>query len=90
MTGNDIYRAYDNLRPDNAAKERMLRNIQAECSRRTIRKRPFRGTLILAAALVLVLALVTTGFATEWFGLASLGQRQEPSHTGPPVSYWGF
>ncbi len=79
MTGNDIYRAYDDLRPDDAAKERMLRNIQAECSRRTIRKRPFRGTLILAAALVLVLALVTTGFATEWFGLASLGQRQEPS-----------
>ena len=75
MTGNDIYRAYDNLRPDDAAKERMLRNIQAECSRRTIRKRSLRGTLILAAALVLVLALVTTGFATEWFGLSSLGQR---------------
>ena len=82
MTGNDIYRAYDNLRPDDAAKERMLRNIQAACSQRTIRKRPFRGTLILAAALVLVLALVTTGFATEWFGLASLGQRQEPSDWG--------
>ena len=29
MKGNDIYRAYDALRPDEAARERMLRNIQA-------------------------------------------------------------
>lgn len=85
MTPEDIYHAYDALRPDDGAKERMLRNIQAEASprRETPRKgRTFRGTLILAAALALVATLVTTGFATEWFGLASLGQRQEPSDWG--------
>ena len=81
MKGNDIYRAYDALRPDEAARERMLRNIQAARLHEDLRRtRRFRGTLLLAAALVL--ALITTGFATEWFGLASLGQRQEPSDWG--------
>ena len=81
MKGNDIYRAYDALRPDEAARERMLRNIQAARLHEDLRRtRRFRGTLLLAAALVL--ALITTGFATEWFGLASLGQRKEPSDWG--------
>ena len=84
MTGNDIYRAYDNLRPDDAAKERMLRNIQAECSRRTIRKRPFRGTLILAAALVLVLAFATVTYATDLFGLRSAILYHQNGNTGEP------
>ena len=83
MTGNDIRRAYDRLRPDEDARERMLRAIREEAARGAEtphrKRRTFRGTLILAAALVLVLALITTGFATEWFGLSSLGQREEPS-----------
>ena len=86
MTPDDIYRAYDGLRPSDAAKERMLQAIRAEAAgpKRLApsKRRPFRGALILAAALVLVLALITTGFATEWFGLSSLGQREEPSDWG--------
>lgn len=84
MTSKDIYRAYDAMGPDAAAKERMLRNIQmaASCQEAHHRRQPLRRTLLLAAALVLVLALVTTGFATEWFGLASLGQQKEPSDWG--------
>ena len=86
MTGNDIRRAYDRLRPDEDARERMLRAIREEAARSAEtphrKRRTFRGTLILAAALVLVLALITTGFATEWFGLSSLGQREEPSDWG--------
>lgn len=64
----------------------MLRAIREEAARGAEtphrKRRTFRGTLILAAALVLVLALITTGFATEWFGLSSLGQREEPSDWG--------
>ena len=84
MTGKDMYRAYDAMTPDDDARERMLRNIQTSYFKETARPRKgrLRGTLILAAVLVLVLALVTTGFATEWFGLASLGQQKEPSGWG--------
>ncbi len=75
MTGNDIRRAYDKLRPDKDAQERMLRAIReeaahgAEAPRR--KRRTFRGTLILAAALVLVLAFGTAAYATGLFGLRS-------------------
>lgn len=75
MTGNDIYRAYDNLRPDDAARERMLKAIWAEAAapKRLAqpKRRPFRGTLILAAALALVLAFGTVTYATDLFGLRS-------------------
>ena len=33
MTGNDIRRAYDRLRPDEDARERMLRAIREEAAR---------------------------------------------------------
>ena len=75
MTGNEIRRAYDKLRPDKDAQERMLRAIReeaahgAEAPRR--KRRTFRGTLILAAALVLVLAFGTAAYATGLFGLRS-------------------
>ena len=51
MTSKDIYRAYDAMGPDAAAKERMLRNIQmaASCQEAHHRRQPLRRTLLLAA-----------------------------------------
>lgn len=73
MTGNDIRRAYDRLRPDEDARERMLRAIREEAARSAEtphrKRRTFRGALILAAALVLVLG--TAAYATGLFGLRS-------------------
>ena len=73
MTGNDIRRAYDRLRPDENARERMLRAIREEAARGAEtprrKRRTFRGTLILAAALVL--AFGTAAYATGLFGLRS-------------------
>lgn len=86
MTPDDIYRAYDRLRPDELSRARMLQAIRTEAAQEQQERRPkrrtLRGTVLVAAVFVVVLALVTTGFATEWFGLASLGQQKEPSDWG--------
>ena len=86
MTGNDIRRAYDRLRPDEDARERMLRAIREEAARGAEtphrKRRTFRGTLILAAALVLVLG--TAAYATGLFGLRSAVLYHQAGGTDEP------
>lgn len=88
MTGNDIRRAYDRLRPDEDARERMLRAIREEAARGAEtphrKRRTFRGTLILAAALVLVLAFGTAAYATGLFGLRSAVLYHQDGGTDEP------
>lgn len=88
MTPDDIYRAYDGLRPSDAAKERMLQAIRAEAAgpKRLApsKRRPFRGALILAAALVLVLAFATITYATGLFGLRSAVLYHQDGGTDEP------
>lgn len=88
MTGNDIRRAYDRLRPDEDARERMLRAIREEAARSAEtphrKRRTFRGTLILAAALVLVLAFGTVAYATGLFGLRSTVLYHQDGGTDEP------
>ena len=88
MTPDDIYRAYDGLRPSDEAKERMLQAIRAEAAgpKRLApsKRRPFRGALILAAALVLVLAFATVTYATDLFGLRSAILYHQNGDTGEP------
>ena len=89
MTPDDIYRAYDDLRPSDEAKERMLQAIRAEAATAPRRlapskRRPFRGALILAAALVLVLVFATVTYATDLFGLRSAILYHKNGDTGEP------
>ena len=89
MTPDDIYRAYDGLRPSDEAKKRMLRAIQAAQSacpetKKHAGRRTFRRTLILAAALALALAFATVTYATDLFGLRSAILYHQNSDTGEP------
>ena len=89
MTPDDIYRAYDGLRPSDEAKKRMLRAIQAAQSacpetKKHAGRRTFRRTLILAAALALVLAFATVTYATDLFGLRSAILYHQNGDTGEP------
>ena len=90
MTPDDIYRAYDGLRPDEDARERMLRNIRAETASFPIqtcrRRRSFRGALLLAAALALVLTFGTVTYATDLFGLRSVILYHQSGNSDEPYS----
>ena len=78
MTRDALYRAYDGLRPSDAARERMLQAVkEAAAHPETEEEHPqrhtpaFRRTLVLAAALVLIVAFGSVAYATGWFGLRS-------------------
>lgn len=76
MNRSEIRRAYDSVRPDDGARERMLENILSAVSveqtvvrRSKANTRILRRALCLAAAVVLLLALGITAYAAGWFGL---------------------
>ena len=62
MTRDALYRAYDGLRPSDAARERMLQAVKEAAAHPETEEHPqrrtpaFRRTLVLAAALVLIVA----------------------------------
>lgn len=88
MTPDDIYRAYDGLRPSDEAKKRMraIQAAQSACpeTKKHAGRRTFRRTLILAAALALVLAFATVTYATDLFGLRSAILYHQNGDTGEP------
>lgn len=76
MNRSEIRRAYDSVRPDDGARERMLENILSAVSvEQTVVKRGkantrlLRRALCLAAVIALLLALGITAYAAGWFGL---------------------
>ena len=76
MNRSEIRRAYDSVRPDDGARERMLENILSAVSveqtvvrRGKANTRLLRRTLCLAAVIALLLALGITAYAAGWFGL---------------------
>lgn len=76
MNRSKIRRAYDSIRPDDGARERMLENILSAVSeeqtvvrRGKTNTRLLRRTLCLAAVIALLLALGITAYAAGWFGL---------------------
>lgn len=75
MTRDALYRAYDGLRPSDAARERMLQAVKEAAAHPETEEHPkrrtFRRTLVLAAALVLIVAFGSVAYATGWFGLRS-------------------
>ena len=76
MTRDALYRAYDGLRPSDAARERMLQAVKEaaahpETEEEHPKRRTFRRSLLLAAALGLIVAFGSVAYATGWFGLRS-------------------
>ena len=76
MTRDALYRAYDGLRPSDAARERMLQAVKEaaahpETEEEHPKRRTFRRLLLLAAALGLIVAFGSVAYATGWFGLRS-------------------
>ena len=75
MTRDALYRAYDGLRPSDAARERMLQAVKEAAAHPETEEHPkrrtFRRSLLLAAALVLIVAFGSVAYATGWFGLRS-------------------
>lgn len=76
MNRSEIRRAYDSVRPDDGARERMLENILSAVSveqtvvrRSKANTRLLRRALCLAAVIALLLALGITAYAAGWFGL---------------------
>ena len=75
MTRDALYRAYDGLRSSDAARERMLQAVKEAAAHPETEERPkrrtFRRSLLLAAALGLIVAFGSVAYATGWFGLRS-------------------
>ena len=75
MTRDALYRAYDGLRPSDAARERMLQAVKEAAAHPETeelpKRRTFRRSLLLAAALGLIVAFGSVAYATGWFGLRS-------------------
>ena len=75
MTRDALYRAYDGLRPSDAARERMLQAVKEAAAHPETEEHPkrrtFRRSLLLAAALGLIVACGSVAYATGWFGLRS-------------------
>ena len=75
MTRDALYRAYDGLRPSDAARERMLQAVKEAAAppetEELPKRRTFRRSLLLAAALGLIVAFGSVAYATGWFGLRS-------------------
>ena len=75
MTRDALYRAYDGLRPSDAARERMLQAVKEAAAHPETEEHPkrrtFRRSLLLAAALVLIVAFGSVAYAAGWFGLRS-------------------
>ena len=75
MPRDALYRAYDGLRPSDAAPERMLQAVKEAAAHPETEEHPkrrtFRRSLLLAAALGLIVAFGSVAYATRWFGLRS-------------------
>ena len=75
MPRDALYRAYDGLRPSDAARERMLQAVKEAAAHPETEEHPkrrtFRRSLLLAAALGLIVAFGSVAYATGRFGLGS-------------------
>ena len=75
MTRDALYRAYDGLSPSDAARERLLQAVKEAAAHPETEEHPkrrtFRRSLLLAAALGLIVAFGSVAYATGWFGLRS-------------------
>ena len=75
MTRDALYRAYDGLRHSDAARERKLQAVKEAAAHPETEEHPkrrtFRRSLLLAAALGLIVAFGSVAYATGWFGLRS-------------------
>ena len=75
MTRDALYRAYDGLRPSDAARARLLQAVKEAAAHPETEEHPkrrtFRRSLLLAAALGLIVAFGSVAYATGWFGLRS-------------------
>lgn len=72
MTREELLCAYDGLRPDEAARARMLQNIGSAAAGDAPKRgggRTLRRALLLAAALILLLAFASVSYAADLWGL---------------------
>lgn len=72
MTREDLQRTYDRLRPDEAVRARMLRNIEAAATADAPKRggrRTLRRSLLLVAVLILLLAFASVSYAADLWGL---------------------
>ena len=88
MTRDALYRAYDGLRPSDAARERMLQAVKEAAAHPETEEHPkrrtFRRSLLLAAALGLIVAFGSVAYATGWFGLRSAVMYHDNGDSGQP------
>lgn len=88
MTRDALYRAYDGLRPSDAARERMLQAVKEAAAHPETEEHPkrrtFRRSLLLAAALGLIVAFGSVAYATGWFGLRSAVMYHDNGDPGQP------
>lgn len=76
MTDRDIHEAFERIKPDEAAKERMLENIlSAAQPQKRVRRKGWKRSLLLAAALAAGLSVAAAAYGTDFFGLWSVGMR---------------
>lgn len=72
MTREELLRAYDGLRPDAAARARMLQNIETAADSDMPKRgggRTLRRSFLLAAVLILLLAFASVSYAADLWGL---------------------
>ena len=78
MTDREIHDAFERMKPDEAAKARMLENIlSASQPERTVHRTGWKRTLLLAAVLAAGLSVATAAYGTDFFGLWSVGVRDQ-------------
>ena len=80
MTDREIHDAFERMGPDEDAKERMLENILSAAqpqSQRHVRRRGWRGSLLLAALLAVGMSVAAAAYGTDFFGLWSVGMRDQ-------------
>ncbi len=76
MTDKDIHDAFERMKPDKAAQERMLQNIlRSEKKPVRVKKHYIRRTLLLAAAIAAAMSVIASANGSDFFGLWSVGIR---------------
>ena len=77
MTDRDIHDAFERMRPSQAAKDRMLENIlsSAPLLEKRRKRRGWKTSLLLAAAIAAGLSVAAAAYGTDFFGLWSVGMR---------------
>lgn len=75
MTDKDIHDALERIKPDDAARKRMLQNIMQSAKQPPRKKHHVRRTLLLAAAIATALSVAASADGSDFFGLWSIGIR---------------